>query len=129
MLWSFLKLSSEGNTDNRMSHLYLSEEWARSKTRKARKARNFFSEFSILGIRSKSKSGKRKSRKQNSEVSELSTWPWRMFIILKKIHMTMKSLLHHFSTISSIKQRVVMRAMRKKLNLFRLQLLIYYILE
>ena len=35
----------------------------------------------------------------------------------------------HFSLSLSIKKRVIMRAMRKKLNLFTLQLLIYYILE
>ena len=35
----------------------------------------------------------------------------------------------HFGLSLSIKKRVIMRAMRKKLNLFTLQLLIYYILE
>ena len=36
---------------------------------------------------------------------------------------------NHFSLSLSIKKRVVMRAMRKKLNLFTLQLLIHYSLE
>ena len=36
---------------------------------------------------------------------------------------------NHFSLSLGIKKRVIMRAMRKKLNLFTLQLLIYYILE
>ena len=36
---------------------------------------------------------------------------------------------NHFSLSLNIKKRKVIRAMRKKLNLFMFQLLIYYILE
>ena len=47
--------------------------------------------------------------------------------------MTMKSFappfFNHFSLSLNRKKRVVMRAMRKKLNIFALQLPIYYILE
>ena len=48
-------------------------------------------------------------------------------IILRKIHVTMYVQSFQFGREQKI--RVVMRAMRKKLNLFTLQLPIYYILE
>ena len=57
-------------------------------------------------------------------------------IILRKIQVTMKifapAFFNHFSLILYRKKRVVMRAMREKLlklNMFMLQLPIYYILE
>ena len=54
-------------------------------------------------------------------------------IIVRKIHVTMKtfatSLSNHFSLSLNRKKRVVIRAMRKKLNIFTLQLPIYYMLE
>ena len=55
-------------------------------------------------------------------------------IVLMNIHMTMKSFdppfFNHFRLSLDRKKRVVMRAaMRKKLNIFTLQLPIYYILE
>ena len=54
-------------------------------------------------------------------------------VILKKIRLTIKTFapthFNHFSlTLNRIK-RVVMKAMRKKLNIFTLQLPIYYILD
>ena len=52
-------------------------------------------------------------------------------IILKKIRVTMKSFappsFNHFSPSLNRKKRVVMRAMRKKLNIFTLELSSYYI--
>ena len=52
-------------------------------------------------------------------------------IILKKIQVTMKTFVplffNHFSLSRNRKKRVVMRAMRKKLNIFTLQLPIYSI--
>ena len=56
-------------------------------------------------------------------------------VVLIKIHVTMKPYLstHHFSPFFSLimnrKKRVPMRAMRKILNIFILQLPISYILE
>ena len=54
-------------------------------------------------------------------------------IILRKIYVTIKFFaplfFNYFSLSLNRKQRVVIRAMRKKLKLFTLQLLIYYILE
>ena len=54
-------------------------------------------------------------------------------IIQKKIQMTMKTFappfFKHFNLSVNRKNRVVTRAMRKKLNIFTLQLLIYHILE
>ena len=54
-------------------------------------------------------------------------------IILKKIQVTIKTFVppffNHLRLILNRKKRVVMRAMRKKLNIFMLQLPIYYILE
>ena len=53
--------------------------------------------------------------------------------ILRKILVTMKTFappfFKQFSLTMNGKKRVVMRAMRKKLNIFMLQLSIYYILE
>ena len=58
----------------------------------------------------------------------------RKVIIMRKISIRDNEVVappffNHFSLNLSIKKRVVMRAMRKKLNLFMLQLLIYYLLE
>ena len=54
-------------------------------------------------------------------------------IILRKIQVTMKTFtppfFNHFSLNLNRKKRVVMRALRKKLYIFTLQLQIYYILE
>ena len=54
-------------------------------------------------------------------------------IILRKIQVTMKTFappfFNHFSLSLNRKKRVVMRVMRKKLNIFTLQLTIYCILE
>ena len=54
-------------------------------------------------------------------------------IILKKIQVTMKTFaplfFNHFSLNLNRKKRVVMRTIRNKLNIFTLQLPIYYILE
>ena len=54
-------------------------------------------------------------------------------IILKKIQVAMNTFsppfFSHFSLILNRKKCVVMRAMRKKLNIFTLQLPTYYILE
>ena len=54
-------------------------------------------------------------------------------IILKKMQLRMKTFVppffNHFSLSLHRKKRVVMRAMRKRLNIFTLQQLIYYILE
>ena len=54
-------------------------------------------------------------------------------VVLKKIQVTKKTFFppffDHFSLRLSRKKRVIMRAMRKKLSLFTLQLPIYYILE
>ena len=54
-------------------------------------------------------------------------------IILKKIQVTMKTFappfFNHFSLSLNRKKCVVIRAMRKKLNIFTLQLSIYYVLE
>ena len=54
-------------------------------------------------------------------------------IIPREIQLTMKTFapafFNHFSLSLSRKKRVVMRAMKKKLNIFMLQLLAYYILE
>ena len=54
-------------------------------------------------------------------------------IILKKIHVARNSFapsfFNHFSLSLKRKKRVVMRATRKKLNIFTLQLSIYYKLE
>ena len=54
-------------------------------------------------------------------------------IILRKINLTIKPFaqpfINHFSLSLNRKKRVVMRTMRKKLSIFTLQLLIYYILE
>ena len=54
-------------------------------------------------------------------------------IILRKIEVIMKTFAplfsNHFSLTLNRKTRVVMRTMRKKLHNFKLQLLIYYILE
>ena len=53
--------------------------------------------------------------------------------ILRKIHVTLKSFapsfFNYFSLSLNRKKHVVMRALKKKLNIFTLQLLIYYILE
>ena len=49
--------------------------------------------------------------------------------ILRKTQVTMKTFFNHFSLSLNSKKRVVMRVMRKKLNIFTLQLPIYYILE
>ena len=57
----------------------------------------------------------------------------KQVITLRKIQMAMKTFarpfFNHFSLSLSRKKRVVMRVMRKKLNIFTLQLPIYYILE
>ena len=57
----------------------------------------------------------------------------KKLIILKKIHMTMKTFappfFNHFSLSLNKKKRVVMRTRRKNVNIFMLQLLIYCILE
>ena len=57
----------------------------------------------------------------------------KKLIILKKIHMTMKTFappfLNHFSLSLNKKKRVVIRTRRKNVNIFMLQLLIYCILE
>ena len=54
-------------------------------------------------------------------------------IILRKIQVTIKAFtppfFNHISLSLNRKKLVLMRAMRKKLNLFTLQLLIYNILE
>ena len=54
-------------------------------------------------------------------------------IILKKIQVTVKTFtppfLNHFSLSLNRKRHVVMRNMKKKLNILMLQLPIYYILE
>ena len=54
-------------------------------------------------------------------------------IIQKKIQVAMKTFappfFKHLSLSVNRKNRVVAKAMRKKLNIFTLQLLIYYILE
>ena len=54
-------------------------------------------------------------------------------IVLKKIQVTMKTFApqfsNHFTLSLNRKKSVVMRAMRKKLNIFTLQLPIYYILQ
>ena len=54
-------------------------------------------------------------------------------IILRKIHVTMKSFappfVNQFSLSLNRKKHVIMRGMRKKLDIFTLQLLIYYMLE
>ena len=54
-------------------------------------------------------------------------------IILKKMQVTMKTstppLFNHFNLSLNRKKHVVMRAMRKKLNIFMFQLPIYYISE
>ena len=54
-------------------------------------------------------------------------------IILRKMQLTMKTFAQTFFNHSSLSlnntKRVVMRVMRKKLNIFTLQLPIYYILE
>ena len=54
-------------------------------------------------------------------------------IILRKTQVTMKtfapSFFNHYNLSLKRKKHVVMKAMRKKLNIFTLQLPIYYILE
>ena len=54
-------------------------------------------------------------------------------VILKKIQVTMKTFVSpffdHFSLSLSRKKRMATRAMKKKINIFTLQLPIYYILE
>ena len=55
-------------------------------------------------------------------------------IILRKIHVTMKSFVRPFFNHCILSRErkklvVIMRATRKKLNIFALQLPIYYILE
>ena len=54
-------------------------------------------------------------------------------MIVFKVSVTMKTFVppffNHFSLSVNREKRVVMRAMRKKLNIFTLQLPIYYILE
>ena len=52
-------------------------------------------------------------------------------VILSKIQVTMKNftppIFNHFSLCLNRKKHVVMKAMRKKLNIFMLQLPIYYV--
>ena len=54
-------------------------------------------------------------------------------VILRKIQVTVKNIaqpfFNHFSLSLSRKKRVLMRAMKRELNVFTLQLSIYYILE
>ena len=54
-------------------------------------------------------------------------------VILRKIQVTVKNFaqpfVNHFSLSLSRKKRVLMRAMKRELNVFTLQLSIYYILE
>ena len=71
--------------------------------------------------------------KRNTEITMSNLYLIEKVIILKKIQVTMKTLaptfFNHYSLTLRRKKHAVMRAIRKKLNIFTLQLLIYYILE
>ena len=58
---------------------------------------------------------------EESDYSEANT-----YVTIKSF---VPSFFNHFSLSLNRKKRVVMRTMRKKLNIFRLQLPIYYILD
>ena len=64
---------------------------------------------------------------------QISVFMKKVTVILKKIDVTIKPFappfFSHFILSLDRKKRMVMRAMRKKLNIFTFQLPIYYILE
>ena len=73
------------------------------------------------------------SSERNIENTMSDLYLMKKVIVLKKIQVTMKTFApqfsNHFTLSLNRKKSVVMRAMRKKLNIFTLQLPIYYILQ